>query len=145
MIDFSFVDPRLLFPNITESFAHIIENISTAWYFISFFLMVIGEWKLFKKFGEKPWKSLVPYLNTYVVYKRTWKKNVFWIYLLTSTLFNLAQNASKSFAQSMPDSGWGTLTLLIALPLGIIAAICSILYAIRIAEAFGKRKIFVII
>ena len=67
MLDFSFTDPRLLFPGITESFAHILENISTTWYFISLLLIVIGEWKLFKKFGEKPWKSLVPYYNTYIV------------------------------------------------------------------------------
>ena len=57
-------------------------------------------------------------------------------------MFNIAQNTSKSLAQSMPDSGWGTIIILIAFPLGIIAAICSILYALRIAEAFGKRKLF---
>jgi hypothetical protein len=142
MLDFSFADPRLLFPNINESFALILENISTAWYFISFALMVIGEWKLFRKLGEKPWKSIVPYYNTYIMYKRTWSKKAFWIYFLSSTMFNIAQNTSKSLAQSMPDSGWGTIIILIAFPLGIIAAICSILYALRIAEAFGKGKLF---
>ena len=142
MLDFSFADPRLLFPNITEAFAHILENISTAWYFISIVLMVIGEWKLFRKLGEKPWKSIVPYYNTYIMYKRTWTKRAFWIYILSSTLFNFAQNASKSVAQRFPNSSWMTLILLIALPFGIIAAVCSILYALRVAEAFGKGKLF---
>ena len=142
MLDFLFTDPRLLFPNITESFAHILENISTTWYFISLILIVVGEWKLFRKFGEKPWKSLIPYYNTYIMYKRTWGKRCFWIYFLSSTLFAVAQNASNSVAHNLPDSGWKTLLLFIALPLGIIAAICSILYTLRLSEAFGKGKLF---
>ena len=142
MLDFSFTDPRLLFPSITESFAHIIENISTTWYFISLLLIVIGEWKLFKKFGEKPWKSLVPYYNTYIMYKRTWGKRNFWIYFLTSTLFTIAQNTSNSLAHHFPDSSWKTFILLIALPFGIIATVCSILYTLRLSEAFGKGKLF---
>jgi hypothetical protein len=142
MLDFSFADPRLLFPNITEAFAHILENISTAWYFISLALIVIGEWKLFRKLGEKPWKSIVPFYNTYIMYKCTWKKSAFWIYLLSSTLFNIAQSTSKSLAQHVPDNSWATLILVFAFPFGIIAAICSILYALRLAESFGKGKLF---
>ena len=142
MLDFLFTDPRLLFPNISESFAHILENISTAWYFISLLLIVIGEWKLFRKFGEKPWKSIVPYYNTYIMYKRTWSKRSFWIYFLTSTLFTVAQNASNSLAHHFPSSSWKTLIILAALPFGIIATVCSILYTFRLSEAFGKGKLF---
>ena len=142
MLDFSFTDPRLLFPNITESFAHILENISITWYFISLLLIVIGEWSLFKKFGEKPWKSLVPYYNTYIMYKRTWSKRSFWIYFLTSTLFTISQNTSNSLAHHFPNSSWKTLIILIALPFGIIAAVCSVLYTLRLSEAFGKGKLF---
>lgn len=142
MLDFSFVDPRLLFPNITESFAHTLESISTTWYFISILLMILGEWKLFRKFGERPWKSLIPYYNTYIMYKRAWSKGAFWIYFLTSTLFTLAQNWSKTLAQNSADNFWDTLIILVALPFGIIAAIYSILYALRMAEAFGKGKLF---
>ena len=144
MIDFSFFDPRLLFPDITESFARLLESFSTAWYFISFVLVMIGEWKLFKKFGEKPWKSLVPYYSTYIMYKNTWNGHVFWIYLFSSTLFKIGQSTAKSLAQRFPNSEWMTIVTLIALPLGIIAAICSILYALRLAEAFGKGKLFCI-
>ena len=142
MLDFLFTDPRLLFPNITESFAHILENISTAWYFISLLLIVIGEWKLFRKFGEKPWKSIVPYYNTYIMYKHSWSKKACWIYLAASTLFDIAQIASQQWAQNDPASMWKTLFILIGLPFGILAAVCSILYTFRLAEAFGKGKVF---
>ena len=142
MLDFSFADPRLLFPDISESLALILEHISTVWYFISLVLIVLGEWKLFKKFGEKPWKSIVPFYNTYLVYKRTWGKRFFWVFLFTSVLFDVALATSKSVAQRSPDSGLATVLVLSAVPLGIITAICSILYARRISEAFGKGKLF---
>jgi hypothetical protein len=57
-------------------------------------------------------------------------------------LFTVAQNASNSVAHNLPDSGWKTLLLFIALPLGIIATVCSILYTLRLSEAFGKGKLF---
>jgi hypothetical protein len=142
MLDFSFVDPRLLFPNIAESTALAMENIILLLELFGLILMVMGEWKLFKKFGEKSWKSIVPYYNTYLTYKHTWSKRAFWVYILSSILFNAAQTASKDLAQYYPDKIWPTLIILIALPLGIVAATCSVLYAIRMAEVFGKGKLF---
>lgn len=32
-------------------------------------LMIIGQWKLFQKAGEKGWKSIVPFLNVYTQVK----------------------------------------------------------------------------
>ena len=142
MLDFSFLDPRLLFPNITETWAAALESVSGVVSFITMVMMIIAEWKLFRKFGEKPWKSFVPYYNTFLVYKHTWSKKAFWIYLISSSLFNAAQGVSKHLSQTNPESMWMTLLLLLSLPVGIVAAVCSILYAFRLAEAFGKGKIF---
>ena len=142
MIDFSFVDFRLLFPGIAESMVLMLEGINKLLYLVGIVLMVIGEWKLFKKFGEKSWKSLVPFYNTYLLYKHTWSRKAFGFYMLSSVLFNIAQTASQNLAQHNPNSLWPTIILLLAVPFGIVAAVCSILYAIRMAEAFGKRKLF---
>ena len=142
MIDFAFADPRLLFPNISESLAHTLDNISTAWFFLSIILAIIGIKKTFKKFGERGWKSAVPIYNTYLLYKYSWSRRAFFVYLASSTLFNVAENASKTLAQSYPNSPGITLIILVAIPLGIIATMCSIIYTIRLAEAFGKGKFF---
>ena len=32
-------------------------------------LIVIGNWKLFEKAGEDGWKSIIPFLNTYIMFK----------------------------------------------------------------------------
>ena len=142
MLDFSYLDPRLLFPNITESWLNVIESISSIWDIVSIILIFVAEWKLFKKFGEKPWKSIVPYYNSYILYKHCWSKKIFWVYILSSTLFDIAQGVSTYLAETYPDNMWMSLLVLISLPFGIVAAVCSILYAFRLAEAFGKGRGF---
>ena len=140
MLDFSFLDVRLLFPHITEAWALAFESSVNLLNIISIILIVVGEWQLFKKFGEKPWKSLIMYYNSYILYKHTWSKKAFWIYLISSSAFDIAQAAAKRLSQTDPTNVWMTMLVLISLPFGIVAAICSILYAFRFAEAFGKGK-----
>ena len=142
MFDFSYLDPKLLFPNITEGWALAIDSFSNLLSIVSIILIIVAEWKLFKKFGEKPWKSLVPYYNAYILYKHSWSKKAFWIYFISSTLFDICHGISSYLADNAPSSMWMTLLVLISLPFGIIAAVCSILYAFRLAEAFGKGKAF---
>lgn len=141
-MDYSFFDIKLLFPNITEAQAFEIEFCLSLWTIVSLIVLVIAEWKLFKKFGEKSWKSLIPYYNLYIVYKHTWNTKTFWIYFIFDVLFKITNNMSEHFAENRPDSMWMTLLLLIALPFGIVSAVCAILYSFRLAEAFGKGKAF---
>ena len=144
MIDFLFSDPRLLFPNMTESVASTVEFISSLLYLACFVIMIIAEWKLFKKFGEKQWKSLIPGYNSYLMYRYTWKPSAFWIYIVSTVAFNVLHSESTEMTQHSPDSIWVTILLLVALPFGILTAVYSILSALRIAESFGKGKLFCI-
>lgn len=142
MFDFSSVDIRLLFPSLTESWAGAIDSVMSFLNYVGLILIVVAEWKLFKKFGEKSWKSLVPYYNSYILYKHSWSRNAFWVYTVSSTLFDIAQIASQLWSRNDPAGMMKTLFVLIGLPFGIVAAVCSILYAFRLAEAFGKGKGF---
>ena len=144
MFDFSTVDLRLLFPSLSEARIMTLENVTSVINLVGIILIVVAEWKLFKKFGEKSWKSLVPYYNSYILYKHSWSKKAFWVYTASSTLFDITQRASQQWAQNDPASMMKTLFILIGLPFGIVAAVCSILYAIRLAEAFGKKKTFAV-
>lgn len=48
-------------------------------------LLAVALWRLFTKAGEKGWKSLIPVLNVYTLYKIAWDTGAFWrniIYLL---------------------------------------------------------------
>lgn len=142
MFDFSYIDTKLLFPDISEGWAIAMDSFSLLLSIVTLVLMVIAEWKLFKKFGEKSWKSLVPYYNSYIMYKHSWCKKAFWIFLVSDTLFDICNKTSSHLAETAPDNVWMTFLVLISVPLGIVAAVCSVLYAFRLAEAFGKGKIF---
>lgn len=43
-------------------------------------LAIIGMWKVFTKAGEPGWMSLIPFLNTYKLYKIAWGNG--WLFLL---------------------------------------------------------------
>ncbi len=39
-------------------------------------LTVIGRWRIFKKYGEPGWKSLIPYYSKWVEYGYTWNPKI---------------------------------------------------------------------
>ncbi len=49
-------------------------------------LQVIAYWKIFEKFGEPGWKSIIPFYSEYIQYKFTWNANFYWVYLFGSAL-----------------------------------------------------------
>lgn len=44
-------------------------------------LLIVGMWKMFSKAGEPGWTSIIPFLNSYKLYKIGWGSG--WIFLLT--------------------------------------------------------------
>ncbi len=43
-------------------------------------LLIVAMWKMFEKAGEPGWKSIVPFLNTYILFKISWGNG--WLFLL---------------------------------------------------------------
>lgn len=56
----------------------IIAVFAIAWYVI----LVIACWRIFTKAGEAGWKSIIPFYNSYILYKLTWKGVMFWVVLV---------------------------------------------------------------
>lgn len=61
-----------------ESFGGDLSLFGIIWYIV----VVIGLWKMFTKAHEAGWKALIPFYNTYILYKIAWKGSMFWITLL---------------------------------------------------------------
>lgn len=49
--------------------------ISLAWYII----MIIANWKIFTKAGQPGWMSIIPFLNSFILFKISWNTMMFWI------------------------------------------------------------------
>lgn len=138
MFDFIFKDLQLMFPFLTEEVANTITKFNNVLEFILLIALIVAEWQIFKKFGEKPWKSLIPYYSIYIKYKNTWSKKAFWVFFSTSVGFELLSLSSMLVMELTDNPDLASILILIAVPLGIIAAINTILAAFRMAEAFGK-------
>lgn len=77
--------------------------------------MVVCEWRIYEKAGEKGWKSLIPLYNTYTLYKIVWGNG--WYMLLT-------------FLFVIPFIGW------------LIGLFVVIKFSIDMAKRFGESKAF---
>lgn len=144
MFDLYSLDPRLLFPQIPDMYATILDFVLFFVSVFTFILVIIADWKLFKKFGEKPWKSLIPYYNMYIRYKYTWNTRAFWFYFITLSCFELMLTMSEFAAKRMPESVIVSVLLLAAVPFGILAAVKSIQSCMRMSESFGKSLGFTV-
>lgn len=48
--------------------------------FIIWLVELIGYWRVYRKAGEHGWASLIPFYNTFVLYRITWKNG--WLFLV---------------------------------------------------------------
>lgn len=142
MFDLASIDPRLLFPNMNELLALFLELAMASFDLSLTILVVIVEWMIFKKLGEKPWKSLIPFYSMYILYKNVWSKSAFWVYLAGSVGFSLLYGASELLTGFYPGSIWVSILVLLAIPFGITEVVSTILYSFRLGEAFGKGRGF---
>ena len=72
----SFLDPGL--SSLTDSSLTILAIFG----FISlaiFILQIVAKWKIFAKAGEHGWTALIPFYNTYMLYKITWENGLFFL------------------------------------------------------------------
>jgi hypothetical protein len=94
------------------------------WYII----MIIANWKIFTKAGEAGWKSIIPILNSYVIFKISWKTSMFWIMLGTLV--------AGSIFTSLAGQEGGILSIL-----GIICSLAAVVIGIidthKVSKSFG--------
>ena len=92
-------------------------------------LLVIADWKIFTKAGEKGWKSIIPIYNIYISFKIVGMKVWFWPLLIIS----LVQSIISSVAGEQ-----ATVTLIAGVIAAIIGLVAYILFCGKTAKAFGK-------
>lgn len=119
-------------------------------------LVIIGQWKIFEKAGEKGWKSLIPIYGQYILFKIIGAKTWFWVFLCATIICSIMMTANT------PAVNWyGTqaeveaelnlvdwnqyIPFLVGLVITcFIAIIMEILVAIKLSKAFGKGAAYII-
>ncbi len=113
--------------------------------FIGFFIAValifwvfqiIAFWKIFVKANEPGWKSIIPFYNSYTVYKISWRPMWFWLSLLAAVLYGFMNNLSVTFASPVFS--------IIALVLWIVILVLQIAANVKLSRAFGHGAGFAV-
>lgn len=102
---------------------------------VLYVLLVIANWKIFTKAGEKGWKSIIPIYNVYILYKISWKVSMFWISLALIVLYSI-------FAALAQDGN--TFFLILALIAIIAVAVIEIMQLHKLSKSYGHGAGFTV-
>ena len=114
---------------------------------VFFVLMVVANWKIFKKAGEPGWKSIIPIYNVYIMFKIVNMKNWFWWLLgisIISSIITAVNNSTSFYFMSSAEIQATDITTIPAIVLvamlveSIIAIWAGIVYAYRTSKVFGN-------
>ena len=120
--------------------------------------VIIGQWKIFEKAGEKGWKCLIPIYGQYILFKIIGAKNWFW-YLFAATILGSILMAVGMPQQIATVNYWDInatidysiidwsnhVPYVIGLVITCIASLTAlILQAVKLAKAFGKGASYII-
>lgn len=104
-------------------------SILVAWYII----MAVANWKIFTKAGEAGWKSLIPFLNTYVLFKISWKAKMFWVMIGSLVL--------GSVLTSIAGENGGFLAILGAV-FSLASSVIGLISVHKLSKSFGHGLLF---
>jgi hypothetical protein len=128
----------------------------TIFYIALVVYMIVVEWKIFEKAGEKGWKIFIPFYNSYIFYKIAHKTKWFWFLLASTIMFVISYiilivEIIASFVSvfSSNSSSGDKVGLLIIMGILLIAScilmfISSIMQSIGLSRAFGQEDLFAV-
>ena len=102
--------------------------ILTAVIVVLYIITALGYSKMFKKAGEPGWKGLVPFYNQYILYKLSWRTNMFFIWLVLEIAFAVLNRLR----------GDNPILSLIAIVVGIAGIVINAKSCGRVSKAYGR-------
>ena len=103
-------------------------------------VLLVAAGKILKKAGHNPWKILIPVYGGYLLYKIADAEGVFWGSIVVSVVASIINGiiAGSSVNSYGYSNGSGTGVLIVTIIEMIIMVILQIVYARKLANAFGK-------
>ena len=102
--------------------------ILTAVLIVAYIITALGYCKMFKKAGEPGWKGLVPFYNKYILYKISWRTNMFFIWLVLDIAFTVLNRLR----------GDNLILTLLGIVVGIAGIVIDAESCGRVSKAYGR-------
>ena len=125
--------------NAMIAFVMSIWLILVSFYFGFFVLNIVARWRILEKAQEPGWKSLIPYYNTYMLFKISWKGKVYFLLLLS---YILGLISWISLGAILPNSDFLVFCVLIFLV--FVPSIINIGLWVKLSKSFGMGIAFAI-
>ena len=106
----------------------VVGVIMIAVFIVAYIITALGYCKMFKKAGEPGWKGLVPFYNQYILYKISWRTNMFFIWLVLEVGFTVLNRLS----------GDNLILTLLAIVVGILGIVIDAKSCGRVSKAYGR-------
>lgn len=101
-----------------------------------FFLEIAGKWQVYRKMGIEPWKCLIPYYSTYVVYHAVWTVQFFWAWLALELL--------SAFLPSPFAPELNLFVRMVSLVTVVLLTVWNAVFYYQISRAFGEGIAFAV-
>ena len=101
-------------------------------------LVVIAKWKIFKKAGEKGWKSIIPIYSDYITFKLFWDTKYFWVMLAVSFVSGILSGIVKDVEDP------NLFVVLLNLAAAIYLLVLNIQLLHRTSKSFGHGAGFTV-
>ena len=127
-----------------EQQAPIYFNFSSGLSLVMMLATFAGLYKTFEKMDEPGWKGLVPFYNTYIMFKKVWDLHHFYLFLLTLAGIVLAEFLAVA-GMVMADNGsyflliFSMMLLFVCL---VAVMVINVMLDVRLAKAFNKNGWF---
>jgi hypothetical protein len=117
-------------------------------------LMIVALWMIYDKAGEHGWASLIPYYKSYVLYKISGKKNLFWGYLVFSILcviscvvfvwmfFAMIFMVLDRTHTFYSEDGFAVYSMVMLISLLVLSVSVIAMFVFRILQCIGLAKAF---
>lgn len=119
-------------------------------------MVIIGQWKVFEKAGEKGWKSIIPIYGQYILYKIAGAKMWFWMLFCITIVGSIMMGANAlpidwNATQTEINAQINTINWANYIPylVGSIATcvmslVANIVLAIKLSKAFNKGVSYIL-
>lgn len=100
---------------------------------LAWLILIIPQWKIFEKAGEKGWKAIIPLYSEYIMYKISWKTSMFFIFIILLAAVSFCSALTGGLAVTI-------ITWILCIPLAVL----SIVSVYKISKAFGHGAGFAV-
>lgn len=108
---------------------------------IVWLLLIIANWKIFKKAGEAGWKSLIPIYNIYILFKISGVRAWFWYDIVVTIICAIVAGCAGGieYDANLQMVGNPSMVAILALIFSVVFnCIVTIYLYYRLAKAFKK-------